>query len=254
MFDITAQAADGSVVRIQTVTTLADGTTLTPSEAAAAARIQAASQSGDRLILVPKGTSLDSISQIIAKGTQAMKRIFFYATGRDIFSVTRLVEEKMSLKYILANHDLYVPPGDDAPVYYSASSISGLGKASRPASATCERYVVAEKNVSINMITEKVKGIDKAYFSISNCADCIEFNAGGMWEDKVLLNGLIQTWSDSKLAQRLMRQFQSAFKKNNFERIAYFWVGPEAYELLRQGGRLTRGTDAASSFDLQLPA
>ena len=52
--DITARAADGTTVRIQTVDTLSDGVTLTPREAAAAARIRAAFPN-DELRLIPKG-------------------------------------------------------------------------------------------------------------------------------------------------------------------------------------------------------
>lgn len=51
--DITATAPNGRTVRIQTVTTRADGVTPTASEAAAAARIRAAFPN-DKLILVPK--------------------------------------------------------------------------------------------------------------------------------------------------------------------------------------------------------
>ena len=50
--DITATAANGRTVRIQTVTTTADGITPTTSEAAAA-RIRAAFPN-DKLLLVPK--------------------------------------------------------------------------------------------------------------------------------------------------------------------------------------------------------
>ncbi len=51
--DITA-TKDGKVVRIQTISTLADGKTPTPAEAAAAARIRTRFPN-DQLILVPKG-------------------------------------------------------------------------------------------------------------------------------------------------------------------------------------------------------
>lgn len=51
--DITAIAPNGRTVRIQTVTTMADGVTPTPSEMAAAARIRAAFPN-DKLLLVPK--------------------------------------------------------------------------------------------------------------------------------------------------------------------------------------------------------
>jgi hypothetical protein len=69
-------------------------------------------------------------------------------------------------------------------------------------------------------------------YEAGNCPDCVEFNAGGFWEEKVLISGLIQTWSDSKEAQRLMRLFLSSIRKHFKEKINAFWIGPEAYEFL----------------------
>jgi filamentous hemagglutinin len=66
--DITAEPANGvgPTVRVQTVTTLRDGVTPTPSEAAAADRIQAA-YPNDKVILIPKGASSSQINQAIQK-------------------------------------------------------------------------------------------------------------------------------------------------------------------------------------------
>lgn len=69
----------------------------------------------------------------------------------------------------------------------------------------------------------------------------------------MLINGLVQTWSDSKEAQRLMRLFMSAFKNVFIQKIGAYWIGPEALEFLRGGGRLTLNVDADPSFDIQLP-
>ena len=52
--DITGRAADGRIVRIQTIDTLSDGLTPTSREAAAAARVRAAFPN-DELRLIPKG-------------------------------------------------------------------------------------------------------------------------------------------------------------------------------------------------------
>jgi hypothetical protein len=90
-------------------------------------------------------------------------------------------------------------------------------------------------------------------YEAGNCPDCVEFNAGGFWEEKVLISGLIQTWSDSKEAQRLMRLFLSSIRKHFKEKINAFWIGPEAYEFLVNGGRITQNTDAAPSLDMKVP-
>ncbi len=67
--DITAKPANGigPKIRVQTITTQADGVTPTPSEAAAAARIQLSFPS-DKLILIPKGATAAQIDQAIKKG------------------------------------------------------------------------------------------------------------------------------------------------------------------------------------------
>ncbi|MGZ2749720.1 two-partner secretion domain-containing protein [Burkholderia stagnalis] len=66
--DLTAEPINGigPKVRVQTVTTQSDGVTPTPSEAAAAARIQAYAPN-DKLILIPKGATSSQINQALQK-------------------------------------------------------------------------------------------------------------------------------------------------------------------------------------------
>ncbi|WP_155642080.1 hypothetical protein [Burkholderia cepacia] len=66
--DITAEPANGSgpTIRVQTVTTKADGVTPTSSETAAAIRIQNA-RTGDTLIMIPKGATPAQINDAIKK-------------------------------------------------------------------------------------------------------------------------------------------------------------------------------------------
>ncbi|CCF98549.1 conserved hypothetical protein (fragment) [Ralstonia solanacearum K60] len=77
-----------------------------------------------------------------------------------------------------------------------------------------------------------------AAYEAGNCRECVEFNAGGFWEGKVLINGLIQTWSDDPAAQRLMRRYTSAIKKLFDKKVNAYWIGPEAYEFLKPVFRL----------------
>lgn len=50
-----------------------------------------------------------------------------------------------------------------------------------------------------------------------------------------------------------MRLFLSSIRKHFKEKINAFWIGPEAYEFLVNGGRLTQNTDAAPSLDMKVP-
>ena len=54
-------------------------------------------------------------------------------------------------------------------------------------------------------------------------------------------------------AQRLMRLFMSAFKNIFKQKIGAYWIGPAAFEFLRDGGRLTLNVNADPSFDIQIP-
>ncbi len=66
--DVTAEPMNGigPKVRVQTVTTMADGVTPTSSEAAAAARIRAA-YPDDKLVILPKGATPAQVKQAIQK-------------------------------------------------------------------------------------------------------------------------------------------------------------------------------------------
>ncbi len=66
--DVTAEPMNGigPKVRVQTVTTMVDGVTPTPTEATAAARIRAA-YPDDKLVIIPKGATPDQVKQAIQK-------------------------------------------------------------------------------------------------------------------------------------------------------------------------------------------
>ena len=182
-----------------------------------------------------------------------MKRIYFFATKIDILTVANTVEEKTRLQYILAHHRLHPAYGPTAPTYPSVARFPHLGIATAKQTGSCERYIVAPLTAPIVPVTRVIGGNPETFFEVGNCPDCVEFNAGGLWGGQVLINGLVQTWSDSKEAQRLMRLFMSAFKNVFIQKIGAYWIGPEALEFLRGGGRLTLNVDADPSFDIQLP-
>ncbi|MCL9841436.1 hypothetical protein PP715_23445 [Ralstonia solanacearum] len=187
-----------------------------------------------------------------------MKRIFLFATKNDILSITDEVEGKGSVKYLLAHHNLHPKYGSVAPVYQTARNIPELGIAAGTQTGRCERYLVVETSTEVvpmsRFIGENLPqgGELITAYEAGNCRECVEFNAGGFWEGKVLINGLIQTWSDDPAAQRLMRRYTSAIKKLFDKKVNAYWIGPEAYEFLKNGGRLTLNVQADPSFDLKI--
>ncbi|MGZ2749719.1 hypothetical protein [Burkholderia stagnalis] len=188
-----------------------------------------------------------------------MKRIHFYATKSDILTVTDSVESGWSFKYILVDHFLFPNYGSAIPMYGTARDIPDLGVAAKNQTGSCERYLVVEKSVEVRPMTKHLGknmpdgGRLITYCDPGDCAEGVELNTGGFWSDGTLISGLIQTWSDDPAAQRLMRRFGSALKKHFSEKINAYWVGPEAYEFLRNGGRLTPNVSAPPEFDLKLP-
>ncbi|MCK4118757.1 hypothetical protein G7939_21010 (plasmid) [Ralstonia solanacearum] len=187
-----------------------------------------------------------------------MKRIYLFATKSDILLITDAVEAKGAVKYILAHHNLHPKYGPVAPVYQTARDIPDLGIAAATQTGRCERYLVAESSTEVKPMARYVGenlpegGEMIAAYEAGNCRECVEVNAGGLWDGQVLLNGLIQTWSDDAAAQRLMRRYASALKKLFGKQINSYWIGPEAYEFLKNGGRLTLNVNADPSFDLRI--
>ncbi|KAB0685729.1 hypothetical protein [Burkholderia territorii] len=186
-----------------------------------------------------------------------MKRIHFFATKNDTLSVTDEVERKLELKYILTHHTVY-QKYDDAPIYETARNIPEIGSAAGSQTTRCENYLVVERNVPVSPVTEffgellPEGGKWYTFYRAGNCPEGVEFNAGGMWSSTIMINGLVRTWSDDSAAQRLMRLFASAMKKQFQEKINGYWIGAEAYQFLKNGGRLTQSADAPSEFDLKL--
>ncbi|MPV64319.1 hypothetical protein [Burkholderia sp. BE17] len=188
-----------------------------------------------------------------------MKRIHFYATKDDSLSLTDFVEGRQEVKYILSHHHFYQECGAEAPVFNTARDIPDIGLGTQGDTARCKNYILVERSVEVvpmsRFIGRNLPEGGKWYtaYEPGNCTKGIEFKSGGIWSDGTLINGLIQTWSDDPAAQKLMRQFASAMKKVFKEKIGIYWVGPEAYELLRQGGRLTLNVAAGPEFDLKIP-
>ena len=99
----------------------------------------------------------------------------------------------------------------------------------------------------------RVLGGDKTVqYEIGNCPDSIELTSGGVLQDGLLISGLVQSWSGSKVCAALMRRFAGAFKKRCPVKIGPYLIGPEALVILKNGGRLTINIGADSSFDVKL--
>ncbi|SNU89468.1 hypothetical protein [Pandoraea sputorum] len=182
-----------------------------------------------------------------------MKRIHFFATRNDMLAVTDLVERKIPVTYVRSHQSLFPEYRGDVGRYESAVDIPRLGDAVRGQTSSCERYIVVNRFTRVDPVARTYRDETVEDYELGNCPEGVELNAGGFWEGEVLINGLIQTWSEGALGQQLMRKFLSSIKTTFKVRLNGYWIGLEAYQFLEGGGRLTLNVDANSSFDITLP-
>jgi len=175
-----------------------------------------------------------------------MKNIHFYALKGDLLSVLEAVERAEPLQYVL--YDNSTKP--DFPTYSRGSDIPNLGKSNLETGSTITAYVVGV--TTIPMKVDRIRGTDgrpRYCMDQSLNPDTVVFTPAGLWGDDIVLNGKVSTVSDSPIAQKLMRRFNTAFN-NSFTRVKAFRVGPEAFALLKAGKRLTLSVHSARTFDL----
>jgi len=94
-------------------------------------------------------------------------------------------------------------------------------------------------------------GVDRFAIDQLDNPDTITFTPGGVWKEDILLHGGIGTASQSKTSEALMKRFRTIVKKA-FVKVQAFYVGPQAFELLRRGKRLTISAQSPQEFDLRV--
>jgi hypothetical protein len=73
--------------------------------------------------------------------------------------------------------------------------------------------------------------------------------AAGLWKKNILLRGSLGTASRDSDSLALMQMFRPIFRKA-FTNVKGMLVGPEAFELWRNGARLTGAEQSPPEFDL----
>ncbi|HEX4998171.1 MAG TPA: hypothetical protein VFY29_08100 [Terriglobia bacterium] len=196
--------------------------TLTPSEAAAAARIQSA---------FPNDIYIDS--------EKPMSEVVFFAVREDVVSLLQIVEEERPLKYVDRMSHVVCDLGEMS---------HRVGKATGDNLIKCDSFLVADRDVPIKTrMVGKTGHVDQLINP-----DTITLTPGGVWDVKTLINGRFATASKATKSQDLMKRFKVGLRRAGFTKVKAAWVGPEAFKLFRQGMRLTIGAYAAKEFDLVL--
>jgi hypothetical protein len=176
-----------------------------------------------------------------------MKHILFFALKDDLLPILKFVEARNNLQYLHAGQF----PDRITQRFLSGTDIPNLGYANVESSVNCSTYLVADRGENINW--EAVKRTNgEQWFIVDQLhnPDTVTFTAAGVWKENVVLHGRIATASASVESQRLMKDFNSAVKKN-FKKVKAFWVGPSAYKLFEEGKRLTGAEQSPVEYDLR---
>jgi len=171
--------------------------------------------------------------------------IYFFATASDVKAVLETAEARTNLQFVRAGRSAMNPPLR----YERSADIPNLGIAAGASSVLCDRYLVSAAGLRINA---RVLTSDPP-FAIDQLVNpkTVTLNAGGLWKNNILLRGSIGTASKDSDSWGLMKMFRPIFK-NAFTNVKGMFVGPEAFELWRNGARLTGAEQSPPEFDLAL--
>src|ERR1051326_7612887 len=174
--------------------------------------------------------------------------IMFYATATDLHPLLSWLESEKNLQY--------TPPGlfdtNTPQTYRSYVDIPDLGTAFHPTSIANSEYLVSPQGAAVHVedVPQRRGGV---LYSISQLLnpDTIVFGAGGWYQDDIILYGRIGTVSDRPISKGLYDFFTRPFREP-FKRTDEFFLGPEALDFARRGGRLALSVSTPPEHDLKV--
>lgn len=179
-----------------------------------------------------------------------MSQTNFFASPDDLSPVLDAVEANMPVAYT----SIGMFGSDNVTSVLAGRLIQTLKLPAGPSSAVCPAYLVTPNDcvVRVRPVTVASVGVRYAVDQLHN-PDSVALTHGGFGPGGTLIAGKVGTASDTAIARRLQRTFNAAIR-STFVRVNAYWVGPEAMEHFRRGGRLTFSLASPSEFDLRLPA
>ncbi|NJM34877.1 MAG: hypothetical protein HC850_09420 [Rhodomicrobium sp.] len=179
-----------------------------------------------------------------------MKRIFFFATPRDIAPVLKTFEANAPLKFV-GTENLTTP---DREIYLDSTEIPNPGVSTHESGHGSTNYMVSHRDTKNNVHTLVGQNGEKRWV-LDNCdnEEAVNLTMAGKWKD-MLLPGIMDTLHETPVAQQLMKWFLAALKAEGFTKVDMYWMGKEALEMLKAGKRLsTTAEQSPPEFDLKLP-
>ena len=180
-----------------------------------------------------------------------MKEIPFFASASDIVPVLRRLQTHLPIKYV----QLGTLDQPERPIYFDIADIPNAGIATNETATQSIGYLMARRDLSIpNSSYSTKKGEKKWTLFSGDVVGAAAIGMGGLWKNKVLLPGSMWTSDKDETSLQFIKWFQSALKKEGYEKVRHWWVGKEAMSMLKSGIRLaTVAEQSPPEFDLRLP-
>jgi hypothetical protein len=181
-----------------------------------------------------------------------MKRVYFFSTPGDAAKLLSAFDRVLPVQYV-SHGTLQLP----APKVYTCSDqIPSLGTSSAETGSQSDQYLVLLRDSAFKAENFRdAEGIERlAIYSGSNEGSAV-LTVAGQWGSDVLLAGNFSTMHDDADSKKLLRSFAATIKKVGFVKVSMWWVGPEAFGMLKAGKRLgTLAVQSPPEYDLPLPS
>jgi hypothetical protein len=175
------------------------------------------------------------------------KSINFFATRSDLNGIFIAVEAQQALKYVQAG--MFDSP--ELNEFSSGLKIPNLGLAPSGTSNLEPFWLVtdAHSEIIVKSVPQRRGGVRYGIDPGLNPESVIVW-PGGNFDRSTLIAGQIGTGVINPESTKLFNLFIQVFRKR-FNRIRSYFVGPEAEQLLDQGGRLTWNSRSPQTRDLR---
>ena len=178
-----------------------------------------------------------------------MPQRHFFASPDDLLSVFERVESRHSVSFVLTG----MFETSEFALFHAGAALPTLRLPASRQSIQCPTYLVVLRSTPVNVrsVPQRTGGVRYAIDQLEN-PDSTTLTHGGIHSPEVLISGRVATVSATPTGKKLQSAFSNAIE-NQFTRVNAFYVGPEAYELLQNGCRLTFNVDAPPEYDLDRP-
>jgi hypothetical protein len=180
-----------------------------------------------------------------------LKRLFFFATPRDIVPVLRRISKDRKLQFIEAGNRT----DPDFPTYLDPENIPEPGVATHETGSLSRTYVICPRETELKIQTfVSAEGVRRWHLYNALNENSVDLVMAGLWKD-MLLPGNVSTLHETSGAQQIMRAFKAALRAEGYTKLKMWWLGKEAFESLKSGKRLsTTAEQSPADYDLRWPA